>query len=464
MKYSIFFLLNFLLFSWGYGQDINRLSFSEFLGHVKKHHPIVKQANLIISESEAKLLKARGAFDPKLDVDFDRKNFKNTTYYNKFNSTFKVPTWFGVDLKGNYAQNSGMYLDPEANLPEEGLYNLGVSIALGKGLFINRRMATLKQAKLYRQQAKAENQLLVNSILYEALISYLNWLKRYREKMVFKEFMANAALRFEGVKKSYALGERPVIDTIEARIALNNRRLNLEKSELAYTNASLELSNFLWINDVPLELQSNVIPDQSVVETIDEALQLNGWEQSNELLEHPKLKSLDYKYRALTVEQRLMRNNLLPQINLQYNFLNSSRTLDAFNVNNFKTMVSMRIPLFLRKERGALKLANYKLQAVDYERSNTLQNLKNKRLSVRQKIQSYDRQMNIAENLVADYAVLLNGEERKFTIGESSLFLVNSREAKLIESKLKVIELENNYLKSKGDLFNVQALSFDVQG
>ena len=440
------------------------LSFSEFLGHVKKHHPIVKQANLIISESEAKLLKARGAFDPKLDVDFDRKDFKNTTYYNKFNSTFKVPTWFGVDLKGDYAQNSGRYLDPEANLPEEGLYNLGVSIALGKGLLINKRMATLKQAKLYRQQAKADNQLLVNTILYDALIAYLDWLKCYREKMVYKDFLTNAELRLKGVKRSYALGERPVIDTIEARIALNNRKLNFEKSALAYTNATLELSNFLWHNEVPVELQINVVPDQSIAETIDEALQLNRWEQTDELLNHPKLKSLDFKYQALSVEQRLMRNNLLPQINLQYNFLNGSTMLNALNTNNLKTMVRMRIPLFLRKERGALKLANYKLQAVDYERSNTLQTLRNKRLSVRQKIQSYIRQMNIAEELVADYAVLLNGEERKFTIGESSLFLVNSRESKLIESQLKVIELENNYLKSKGDLFNVQGIAFEAQG
>ncbi len=36
------------------------MTLSEYLGYVKTYHPIVKQANLVIDNSEAKLLKARG--------------------------------------------------------------------------------------------------------------------------------------------------------------------------------------------------------------------------------------------------------------------------------------------------------------------------------------------------------------------------------------------------------------------
>ena len=53
------------------------MTLSEYLGYVKTYHPIVKQANLVIDNSEAKLLKARGAFDPKIEVDFDKKQFKD---------------------------------------------------------------------------------------------------------------------------------------------------------------------------------------------------------------------------------------------------------------------------------------------------------------------------------------------------------------------------------------------------
>jgi len=125
------------------------MSLSEYLGYVKSFHPIVKQANLIINESEAKLMKARGAFDPKLEVDYDRKKFKNTEYYDRLNVSFKIPTWFGVELKGNFEENTGDFLNPQAFIPEDGLYSAGVSVPVARGLLTNSRIAMLRQSKLY---------------------------------------------------------------------------------------------------------------------------------------------------------------------------------------------------------------------------------------------------------------------------------------------------------------------------
>ena len=437
----------------GFGQEIDVLPFSEYLGYVKKYHPIVKQANLVISESEAQLLKARGAFDPKLEVDYDSKKFKNTAYFNKLNTTFKIPTWYGVALKGNFEQNSGAFLNPEAKVPIEGLYNVGISVSLARGLLINERMATLNQAKLFEKQAKAENQLVVNDILFLASKSYFDWLKTYQEKKVYEKFLDNAKIRFKGLKRSYQLGEKPAIDTIEARIVLNNRELNLEKAKLNYIKASLELSNFLWINDVPIEVQTNIIPDTKIKNYIDDALQINSIVL--DLVNHPKLLSLDFKYKGLEVERRLKQNNLLPKIDFQYNFLNETpEMINSFNTENYKAGLAISFPLFLRKERAELKLTDYKLQSVDFEKQATSIALKNKINSVLQEINSYQNQIVIADNMVSDYAILLKGEERKFEIGESSLFLINSRESKLIENNLKVIELENLLLKSKGKFFN----------
>ncbi|MGQ3015574.1 MAG: TolC family protein, partial [Flavobacteriales bacterium] len=61
---------------------------------------------------------------------------------------------------------------------------------------------------------------------------------------------------------------------------------------------------------------------------------------------------------------------------------------------------------------------------------------------------------------VNNYQRLLDAENRKFGIGESSLFLLNSRESKLIESQQKLIELTNKnalarikFLHATGNLF-----------
>ena len=48
---------------------------------VKKITSVVAQANLNISEGEAQLLRARGSFDPNLEIDYAQKQFEDTEYW-----------------------------------------------------------------------------------------------------------------------------------------------------------------------------------------------------------------------------------------------------------------------------------------------------------------------------------------------------------------------------------------------
>ncbi|MGB5693773.1 MAG: transporter, partial [Flavobacteriaceae bacterium] len=62
-------------------------------------------------------------------------------------------------------------------------------------------------------------------------------------------------------------------------------------------------------------------------------------------------------------------------------------------------------------------------------------------------------------NIVADYRTLLTGEERKFSFGESSLFLINTRESRLIDAELKQNEVENKFFTAKAKLFRTLAIN-----
>ena len=101
---KLFSFLIFFGFSTLNAQNFNQeeLTFSEFLGYVKKYHPLVKQANLEVSNAQAKLMAARGGFDPKIEVDYNKKEFKGTEYYSLLNSSFKIPTWYGIEIKAGF--------------------------------------------------------------------------------------------------------------------------------------------------------------------------------------------------------------------------------------------------------------------------------------------------------------------------------------------------------------------------
>lgn len=443
----------------------NVLRFDEYLGYVKKFHPIVKQAELVIDESQAKLMKSRGAFDPKLEVDYDRKKFKNTEYFDQLNGTFKIPTWFGVELKATFEENTGEFLNPEAFVPEDGLYSAGLMVPLGQGLIINNRMASLKQARLFREQAKVDRDIFVNNILFEASLVYFEWLQAYNKLKLFENFLVNAELRYRGIVRGVELGENAQIDATEARIALNSRKLSLEQSRVQLIKAALELSNFLWLeNNIPVELQPDVIPDINSEPIVDSTFNINQLRSEDVILDaHPKMLSLGYKLEGLEVDKRLKANRLLPRIDVEYNFLSETpRVARTFNTAEYKGGLNVSFPLFLRKERGDLKLARLKLQDTEFEIDATRVNLQNKINALKQELESYVIQNQITREMVSDFQRMLFAEERKFQLGESSLFLVNARESKLIDGQLKAIEIENKFFSTKAKLFNSLAVNPDL--
>ncbi|RKR13094.1 outer membrane protein TolC [Maribacter vaceletii] len=453
---KIFTLLIFLNISFVFSQEISSiLSLEEYLGYVKKYHPIVKQSQLITTNSEAKLLKARGAFDPKIEVDYNRKKFKETEYYDKLNTTFKIPTWYGIELKANYENNDGAFLNPEFNTPNNGLYSAGFSIPLAKNLLTNKRMATLKKAKSYNKLAQAKQQLVVNDILYEAISVYYNWLKNYNAKLIYEDYLANANIRFNNVKSSFMAGDKPAIDTLEAKINYKNRVLDLEKSKINYIKSKLELSNYLWLeNNLPVELETTIKPDINTLNTIDTVLNSSVLNIQNDIIKnHPKIQELNAKRDILITDKRLKKNNLLPTIDLEYNFLTTEyNTTNSLNTANYKSGLSINFPLFLRKERADLKLAKLKLKDTEYTITATEVSLKNKIESLEKEIESYTTQHSILKELVKDNKKFVKSEERKFILGEGSLFLVNYREVKFIESQLKNIDIEYLLLKTKSNL------------
>ncbi len=456
---NISFLYLFISFvSFSQNMPNNILSLEESLGYIKKYHPIIKQAKLIVNTNQAKLLKARGSFDPKIEVDYSNKKFKNTEYYKTLVSSFKIPTWYGIELKGSYENNSGKYLNNQYKTPKNGLYNVGVSVPLARNLFINKRMATLKKAKIYTKQSGLEQQLLVNTILFDAISAYLNWTQYYQQYNVFKNYYANANIRHNNVIKNFKAGDKAAVDTLETSINLENRKLDLEKARIKHLKSKLAFSNYLWINNnIPMELKNNMIPDITTFSKVDKLLKITEIDvDKNDLEQHPKLKLLALKKNNLQINKRLKINNLLPKVDFQYNLLSSEvNNFDSFNASNYKNSLQVSVPLFLRKSRGELKIAKIKLQDLDFEISSTKIILQNKIKATKQEIVSYQKQQNILKNLVNNYKTIVKSEERKFSLGESSLFLINYREVKLIETNLKAIKNEYEYAKTKSKLLKL---------
>jgi outer membrane protein TolC len=462
MKQILILFLFFGCIAFGQAPSVNtskEFTYNEFLGYVKKYHPLVKTANLEINKAQANLMMARGGFDPKIEVDFKEKQFKDKNYYSILNSSFKIPTWYGIEIKAGFDNNDGIYLNPENTVPNQGLTSLGITVPLGQGLFINQRMADVRKAKIQLKLSQAEQKLQAIAVLYDASIAYFNWKKNYSEVKLYETYNKNAQIRFDGIKSLIKAGDKRAIDSVEAGISLKNRVLSLEDSKLKLNKAKLELSNFLWLdNSIPLELSDQLSPESDLERTIQETLKTNDLLNKEFTLEnHPKINALENKVEILTLEKKLKANMLLPKIDVGYSYLSEPSYIDNYQFENYKIGLNFSFPLFLRKERGSLKLAKYKIQETEFILNLEKVQLSNKINAQKIEIQSLEKQNQIIKTLAKDYTIMLSSEERLFSFGESSLFLINSRENSLISSQLASIALENRYFISNSELFKIMA-------
>ncbi|WP_162915736.1 TolC family protein [Paraflavitalea soli] len=432
-------------------QDKQLLTEETFVQQVKQYHPVVKQGDLLTQKAEADLLTARGAFDPVLDAATSAKTLDGVDYYQYTNPELKIPTGTPINLKAGYEKSNGQYINPERT---KGVASyIGIEIPLLNGLLTDKKRTALRQAGIYRQLNTQERLLMINDLLFDARSAYWEWAGAWYLYRVYTNYIEIADKRTMLISLSFKHGDRAMADTMEARAQLQNIKL-MQAGALAELNKKIvDLSAFLWTADeTPYLLPESFVPDTLALATIqplpDTAVLVAGVGNA-----HPAVQAARYKLGILEAERKLKRQNFLPVVNLQANLL-SKDYYQYKNVswpyleNNYKLGFNVKLPLLWRQERGEYKNVLIKI------RDNNLE-LQKKQWDLQNKIRKYytetvqlQHQLQAAREMNSAYTFLLKNEELKFTQGESSLFLINARENKILEIQQKVIELQVKYRKA----------------
>jgi len=429
------------------------MSLKHFYELVYLNHPLVLRVRLNVDNAKAMQLTAKGNFDPKLFYQFNDKYFNEKNYYQLNNAGLSIPTKYGVDFKTGYENNDGYFLNPENTTPQKGLYYAQISVPLVQGIMTDERRTILKQAQINIKATQAELDFQLNDLFYKAGKSYLEWQLAFNNLSVNKEAYTLGKQRFDAVKRSFELGDRPAIDTVEAGIQVFDRLAGWQQAELEFKNKSIELSGFLWLsNNTPALLDSSIIPDTKITSLIDNAM--NDQKEVNEIIAlHPNIKAANFKLEILNAEKKLKMEKLKPMINLNYNPLFDAANVNAAAFNNYKWGVSVNFPLFLRKERGDLMSAKLKIQQSQLELDYKKNEIGNKIKMSQNDIQYSNNQLNIFKNNIKNYEALWVAEKRLFDNGESSLFMINSRENTFINARIKLNDYNYKYNKSVLELY-----------
>ncbi len=448
MRIGLITLCLFLLFSGTKAQEVYTLQ--EYLEQLEENHPVAKTAGLRIDQMASKVLAGKGIFDPTLTYNQDKKTLDGTSYYNHSNPELKVLTPVGIKVKAGIENNTGKYLNPE--LTNGVMSYAGVEIPVLKGLLIDEQRVVLQMARIMESQSEVERRAALNRLYEQAIETYVDWAGYYLVLGQLRDNFLRAQEYFSLTKNLFENGDKSAADTTEAYSQVLAMRVQLAETQMNFQKAGVELSYYLWNEQgSPYLINPAWIPQTYFFERLP-ALTPSE-ELSRALSLHPEVLVYDFKLQGYTLERKLNFQSMLPELTLKANVLSKDyyrfeSAVNPYLGNNNKFGLSFKAPLFMREGRGKYQYAELKIQETEWERRQKRWMLNSKIMSLQQKLTGLQNQIQLSEDLVISYQRMLDFETMKFQQGDASLFVINSRQNKLIESLIKLQKTKTDYLKT----------------
>ncbi|HRD38663.1 MAG TPA: TolC family protein, partial [Bacteroidia bacterium] len=348
-----------------------------------------------------------------------------------------------------YEFGDGIYLNPESKTSSYGLPFVGFEAALLQGMFFDKRRAGVLKAREYIDYGKAERNEIVNDVLFNAINAYSELSFVNKQLTIYRYFIQLAQIRNNGISALAQIGEKPFIDTVEASIIYQSRVLELQALEIENRKKKASVNSFNWFQNGNTDLQFDFTPD-----SLDQLFEVYKTIMVRELnidsINNPIIQQYKIKQNILKIDKRLKAEMIKPQLDVKYNFLTNDNGVfnPQLTSNNYRWGATLSFPLFLRTPRNEYKIAGLDVLNAKLETETKNNELNNKINFTVKALTVITEQINNAAKNVALSKRLLEAEKLKFDNGESSLFLLNMRENKWLETELKLAEYKLKFIET----------------
>lgn len=432
------------------------LSLELILDNVKQNHPVIKSTILQNKISDSKLLTTQGAFD---------LNLKSNAYYNRYNSStqpgepqhanmynteLELLTRYGIEINAGVDLNDGDIKTPYSPTGEKGEYFMSLNTPLFRGAGLNPSSVNEISARYNIEKVYNNYRLVSIELLLKAINSYWLWVTAQNKVKVEKQLLKNAEFRLDAIEKRSKSGDLASIDIIEAKQEIQRRKGRLLKAERDYQQKSYDLSWFLW--DQNVQSTTNVLDCKSTDFTVNifDNKTLNAKDGKLQALKNrPELKDIEISKKIANLEKDFATNDLLPQLDF---FVRAGHQLGNDNINGvaLKSGFEFELPIQRRDAKGRVIRFDLELNKLNYEQKNIMQRIF---LQVDDSISAINmaiKRLSAAVEEVKLAQKMEAGENKRFKLGDSTLFVVNRRERATAEAKYRLIDTMFEYYQALG--------------
>ena len=422
------------------------MAWSEFVATAVERAQDVRVAEAKVAEARAKRLSAFAAFEPRVNLSSEGKDYGNDLQYRLDRAEARVGLPGGIDLVGGAAQGTGAFINPERKTPTEGLVNLGISAPLGGALVFSDRQYEWGASTRNLEIAEAKLDRTERTAILNAVKVYTFWQAQSEVQGAVDEALAVAAERLRLVREAFRLGERSEMDTLEAYLSWVDRRADAAMQANLTAGAIADVEQLLRGADTTGVVLTGMRPQSLPVVLGTSRLEVGSI---------PELEMVNSALRRERLATTTAWAQWLPAPYVDYRMLQWGGS--AWNPESVQWKVGLTVPLFNQKARAELAGAQARLRAAQANATATQNQFDIVRVQLAQQVQALDSELKaLTASETASYA-LLQQERRRFALGESTMFILASRETKYLEAvqkrtltsaKLQSLEAERRLLTS----------------
>ena len=411
-----------------------------------------------------RLRQAKGAFDLNF---LAAGSFNPAGYYDGANADFvfdqPLPFWGGNVFAG-YRVSSGFLADyDKSRTQDDGQLRAGIRLNLLRDGRIDKRRADLWKARLDQEIADPFIQRQQLDIVRAATRSYYNWIAMGLRLQLSEELLRIAKDRDGAIAEQTKKGlVAPIIRTDNERLVVS-RQIAVVQSRRRFEAASIELSLFYRDTQdepklagrdrLPSSFPAQVAPLESKVgPAIVAAFTLR-----------PEIRRIQLVQQKWGIDQRLAKNDLLPNLDLSASVGQSLGDRPYKDVEDTEAQVGVtfRVPLQRNEAKG-------RLQTIDAE----LEKLRNDEQFARDRIvaeirdafsglQAAHEQIGQTRRNVELAKILEEAESTRVKQGAADLLALQIREQATFDAKLLEVDAQADFFRNLADYEAATATRFE---
>lgn len=437
------------------------ITLSKVIESVTSRYPPYLIALIERDIAAGRLRQAQGAFDLNFRAT---GSFQPNGYYDNSVGDFvfdqPLPFWGGNVFAG-YRISSGSLADYDKNRTQlDGEIRAGIRLNLLRDGPIDSRRAALWKARLDQEIADPFIQRQHLDIVRAATRSYFNWVGMGLRLSVTEQLERLAEDRDNSIAELVGKGQlAPIVKTDNERLVVS-RKLAVVQARRRFEAASIELSLFFRDEkDEPVIISRHHLPGGFPSVGLPDEKKVGPDIQSAFVL-RPELRRIRLVAGKFGIDQRLAKNNLLPNLDLTAGvsenlgkgpYKDRERTESSIGIE-------FRVPLQRNEAKGRLEVITAELQRLDADAKFARERIVAEVRDAWSAIKAAHEQITMTRQNV-DLAVKLEEAERqRFTQGATDLLALQIREQATFDARLLEVDARADFFRSIADYEAASAL------